>query len=63
MTVVSVSGVNTAIDMIMEQGEALMGGFIHTQFPFLWLYQRLLFGKVASFDAVSAIHVTGVKGG
>ena len=58
--VVSVSGVNTAIDMIMEQGEALMGGFIHTQFPFLWLYQRLLFGNIASFDAVSAIHATGV---
>lgn len=58
--VVSVSGVNSAIDMIMEQGEALMGGFIHTQFPFLWLYQRLLFGKVASFDAVSAINATDI---
>jgi len=46
--------------MVMEQGEALMGGFIHTQLPFLWLYQRLLFGKIASFDAVSALHAADI---
>ena len=58
--VISVAGVNTAIDMIMEQGHAMMGGFIYTQFPFLWLYQRLLFGEVASFKAVPAINATGI---
>jgi uncharacterized protein len=58
--VISVAGVNTAIDMIIEQGHTMMGGFIYTQFPFLWLYQRLLFGEVASFNAVSAINATDI---
>lgn len=54
--VVSVSGANSAMDMIMEQGRNLMGIFIYSQYPFLWFYQHLLFGSVASFDAVSAIN-------
>ena len=58
--VISASGVNTAIDIIIEQGRTFMGGFIYTQYPFLWLYQRLLYGKVASFDAVTALNTTGV---
>jgi len=58
--VISVSGVNTAIDIIIEQGHFFMGGFIYSQFPFLWLYQRMLYGKVASFDAVTALNATGV---
>jgi alpha-beta hydrolase superfamily lysophospholipase len=58
--IISASGVNTAIDIIIEQGRTFMGGFIYTQYPFLWLYQRLLYGKVASFDAVTALNATGV---
>jgi pimeloyl-ACP methyl ester carboxylesterase len=58
--VISISGVNNALDIILEQGRELMGGFIYTQYPFLWLYQRLLFGEVASFDAVSAINATDI---
>ncbi len=58
--VISVSGVDTAIDIIIEQGRTFMGGFIYTQFPFLWLYQRILYGKVAAFNAVDALNATGV---
>ena len=58
--VISVSAVNTAMDMIMEQGRRAMGGFITTQYPILWLYQHLLFGKAASSDAVSAINASGI---
>ncbi len=58
--VISISAVNNAVDILVEQGKELMGGFIHTQYPFLWLYQRLLFGEVASFDAVSAINATDI---
>lgn len=58
--VISVAGVDSAIDMVMEQGRTLMGGFIYAQYPFLWLYQRLLFGEVASFNAVSAINSTDI---
>lgn len=56
--VISVSGVNSAMDMIREQGRTLMGPLIHTQLPFIRLYQLMLFGSVASSDAVSAINGT-----
>lgn len=54
--VVSVSGASSAMSMIMEQGESMMGGFIYSQYPYLWLYQSLLFGQSASLDAVDAIN-------
>ncbi|TAH64486.1 MAG: alpha/beta fold hydrolase [Anaerolineaceae bacterium] len=54
--IVSVSGVNSPMEIILEQGQQMMGGLIHTQYPFLWLYQRILFGKVASLNAVDAIN-------
>lgn len=54
--VVSVSGANSAMDMIMEQGEKMMGPFISVQYPYLWSYQRLLFGDFATLDAVTAIN-------
>lgn len=54
--VVSVSGANSAMSMIMEQGESMMGGFINVQYPYLWLYQRILFGESASLGAVDAIN-------
>ena len=55
---VSVSGANSAMEMVIEQGEQMMGSFIHVQYPFLWLYQRLLFGETASLTAVDAINKT-----
>jgi alpha-beta hydrolase superfamily lysophospholipase len=54
--VVSVSGASSAMSMIMEQGERMMGGFIYVQYPYLWLYQRLLFGESVSYDAIEAIN-------
>ncbi|NCC64958.1 MAG: alpha/beta fold hydrolase [Spirochaetia bacterium] len=58
--VISVSGPSTAMDMIIEQGQRAMGNFIYSQYPFLWLYQHLLFGKAASLDAVTAINSSGI---
>lgn len=54
--VVSVSGVNSSMEITLEQGQQMMGSFIYTQYPFLWLYQRILFGKAASLNAVDAIN-------
>ncbi len=54
--VVSLSAPNSASEIILEQGEQMMGGFIYTQAPFLWLYQTALYGKEASFKAVDAIN-------
>lgn len=58
--VATISGANSPMEMIMEQGQRMMGGFIYTQYPFLWLYQRILFGKTASLNAVDAINGSDV---
>ena len=58
--VVTVSGANSAMEMIVEQGRNMMGGFIDIQYPYLWLYQRILFGKTASLNAVDAINHSDV---
>ena len=58
--VVTVSGANSAMDMILEQGQRMMGGLINIQYPYLWLYQRILFGKAAALSAVDAINQSDV---
>lgn len=58
--VVTVSGANSAMDMILEQGQRMMGGLINIEYPYLWLYQRILFGKTAALSAVDAINQSTV---
>ncbi|NLO15954.1 MAG: alpha/beta hydrolase [Clostridiales bacterium] len=58
--VAAVSGPNSAMEMIMEQGRSMMGGFIDIQYPYLLLYQRILFGEAASLIAVDAINRTDI---
>lgn len=53
--VVSVSGANSPMEMVIEQGRQMMGGFIYLQSPYLWLYQYMLFGQSASLSADDAI--------
>jgi alpha-beta hydrolase superfamily lysophospholipase len=54
--VATVSGANSPMGIIYEQGRSMMGGFINIEYPYLWLYQRILFGKTASLNAVDAIN-------
>jgi alpha-beta hydrolase superfamily lysophospholipase len=58
--VASVAGVNSAMDIVMEQGRQLLGGFSSLLYPHLWLYQWILFDEAASFNAVEAINRSGV---
>ena len=58
--VASASGANSAMEMIVEQGRSMMGPFINIQYPFLWLYQRILFDEKASLNAIDAINQTSV---
>jgi uncharacterized protein len=58
--VATVSGANSPMEMIIEQGRSMMGGFINIQYPYLWLYQRILFGETASLNAVDAINGSDV---
>ncbi len=58
--VATVSGANSPMEIIIEQGRSMMGGFINIQYPYLWLYQRILFGEKASLNAVDAINGSDV---
>ena len=58
--IVTVSGPNSSMEMIIEQGRSMMGGFIDIQYPYLWLYQLILFGETASLNAVDAINQSDV---
>jgi uncharacterized protein len=58
--VATVSGANSAMEMIIEQGRSMMGWLIIIQYPYLWLYQRILFGETASLNAVDAINGSDV---
>lgn len=58
--VATVSAANSAMEMIVEQGRSMMGPFINIQYPFLWLYQRILFGETASLNAIDAINQSNV---
>lgn len=54
--VATIAGANSPMEMIIEEGRNMMGGFINIEYPYLWLYQRILFGKTASLNAVDAIN-------
>ena len=58
--VASISGVNSPMEIVLEQGQQMMGSFIYSQRPFLWLYQRILFGKIESLNAVDAINQSDI---
>ncbi len=58
--VATASGANSPMEMIIEQGRSMMGRFIDIQYPYLWLYQRILFGETASLNAIDAINQSNV---
>ncbi|MFH5881335.1 alpha/beta hydrolase family protein [Liberiplasma polymorphum] len=54
--VVTAAAPSNADDMILEQATKMLGFFAITQKPFLAMYQRLLFGEYAKYDAIDAIN-------
>ena len=48
--VISVAGINSAMEAVIQPAEDYVGPFAYAGYPFLWVYQSLLFGA----DAVSA---------
>lgn len=58
--VVSLAAPNSSIEMIIEQGSQMLGSFMYSQYPFVWLYERMRFGKTASLTAVDALNKTTV---
>lgn len=58
--VVSVAAPDTAMGIVLEQARHMMGMFADIQYPFLWMYQRMLFGKAADISAIDAINSADV---
>lgn len=55
---VSVAGFNKPMPMIIEWAEDMMGGFAYVEQPYIYLYQRMLFGKNLSLSALDGINST-----
>ncbi len=58
--IVSIAAPNSSIEMILEQGSKMLGPIMYSQRPFLWLYERVLYGRTAALTAVDALNKTAV---
>lgn len=54
----SISGFSSPMELMFEQAENMMGPFAYVEYPFLWIYQTMLFGKTAGVTAVDGINST-----
>jgi len=51
--VVMVAGFDKSIDIIEEEGEKIAGDRIHVLLPYISLYERIKFGKYASYNSIN----------
>ncbi len=59
--VVSVSGINSAMEAVMEPAARRIGFIAYGNYPLLWLYQSMLFGAdVVNIEAAETINATEV---
>lgn len=54
--VVSVAGYNTPMEMIMEWAEPSLGMLRYPEYPYIWIYQKLLFGGASNLSAAEGIN-------
>ena len=54
--VVSISGFNNAKDMLVEYGKKLYGNFVSLLSPYVYIYERILFGDSAYLDGIRGIN-------
>lgn len=59
--VVSVAGVNTAMEVVMEEANNIMGPVSYIEAPYIWAYQKFLYGKTAELSAVNGINKSDVS--
>ena len=52
----SVAGYNTPMEMIMAWSKPQMGVISYLEYPYLWIYQKLLFGGASNLSAVDGIN-------
>jgi dienelactone hydrolase len=58
--VVSLAGYATPMKMLQEQAENMIGRAAILTYPSTWIYQKLLFGKVADLSAIKGINKNNV---
>ena len=54
--VASVAGYNSPMEMIMAWGKPQMGILAYVEYPYLWIYQKLLFGGASNLSATEGIN-------
>ena len=54
----SVAGFNAAMPMIIKWGKGMMGPLFYAEYPFIWINQKLTFGKTFDLTAVDALNST-----
>lgn len=55
---VSVAGFNKPMQMIIEWARGMMGGFAYVEYPYIWVYNKLIFGNDLDLTAVDGINNT-----
>lgn len=58
--VISVAPYNTPMELIMEYSKDMMGPFRYIEYPYIWLYQKVLFGGAGNLSAVDGINNTDI---
>lgn len=58
--VVSVSGFNSPTEVMVDRASQYIGVLAYLEYPYVWAYQTLLFGKDASAQAIDAINHSNV---
>ena len=54
----SVAGYNSPMEMIMAWSKPQMGILSYIEYPYLWIYQKLLFGGASNLSAAEGINST-----
>ncbi len=52
----SIAGFNAPMEILFEQAKEMMGAVAYVEYPFLWAYQAMLFGRAARLTAVDGIN-------
>lgn len=58
--VVCLSGFNSPIDALYAKMKSAVGFYANIEYPFIWLYQTMIFGKDASITAVDGINASNI---
>lgn len=57
---VSVAGFNSPMEIVLEWGKKMMGKLVYFEYPYIYLYQRMFYGKKINLSAVDGINNTNV---